>query len=106
MKRYVYLGPVYEYERIAVYRWSGETTATSVEKARSNLAYQYKKAHGLNITVPITLPGNFIVTYDPVQKAYRELTMLLCSKEENITKENAMDAVNNAVKFLGEALDI
>ena len=106
MKRYTYLGPVYEYERIAAYRWHGETTAPSIEKARSNLAHQYKKSHGLNVTVPITLPGTFIVTYDPVQKAYQELTTLLCSKEENITRENAMDAIHTAVGFLGEALDI
>ena len=57
MNKYSYDGPVMEFDRLIANRWHGETMAVSEEKARSNLAYQYKKSHGRSATSKITLPG-------------------------------------------------
>ena len=57
MKKYIYEGPGTEFGRIIDNCWHGETMAVSEEKARSNLAYQYKKSHGRSATSKITLPG-------------------------------------------------
>lgn len=45
MPKYIYDGPVKEFDRIISWRWKGETVAPSETKARSNLAYQYKREH-------------------------------------------------------------
>lgn len=37
--------------------WKAETMAVSEAKARSNLAYQYKKQNNRNMNIPVTLPG-------------------------------------------------
>ena len=57
MTRYFYDGPVKEFDVIVSNRWRGSTYAVSEEKARNNLAYQYKKAHGKTASTKITLPG-------------------------------------------------
>ena len=54
---YSYDGPVMEFGRIVAERWSGETTAPSEKKARSNLAYQFKQEFDKAPTSKITLPG-------------------------------------------------
>lgn len=54
---YIYEGPVKSFDDILSDRWIGSTYAESNEKARSNLAYQYKKAHGLDRSANITLTG-------------------------------------------------
>ena len=57
MNHYIYDGPVKVFETCVTSHWHGETMAVSEEKARSNLAYQYKKSHGRSATSKITLPG-------------------------------------------------
>lgn len=57
MKRYVYDGPVMEFEKCVADRWKGETLAVSERKARSNLSYQYKKENDRVANTRITLPG-------------------------------------------------
>ena len=55
MNHYIYDGPVKVFETCVTSHWHGETMAVSEEKARSNLAYQYKKSHGRSATSKITL---------------------------------------------------
>lgn len=55
--KYIYEGPVMEFDRLLTDRWSGETTATSEKKARSNLTYQFKKQNHRITGTKITLPG-------------------------------------------------
>lgn len=55
--RYLYEGPVLEFDRIIANHWSSSTLASSEQKARSNLAYQFKKQTGKIPATKITLPG-------------------------------------------------
>ena len=57
MNKYVYDGPVSECGRCITNRWRGETFANSEAKARSNLAYQFKKACNKPAMAKITLNG-------------------------------------------------
>ena len=41
--KYIYDGPVSDGTKELARRWHGETTATSLEKAKSNLRYQFNK---------------------------------------------------------------
>lgn len=54
---YSYCGTVTSFGNILSNRWIGHTCAESEEKARSNLAFQFKKQTGLVLAVPISLPG-------------------------------------------------
>ena len=54
---YIYDGPVKEFGTIVAKRWKGETVAVSEKKAKSNLAYQYKRTHNKSSDSNITLPG-------------------------------------------------
>ena len=56
--KYVYNGPVLEFDRVVANRWKGETMAPSKAKAKSNLAYQYKKQNNRIAGSRITLPGD------------------------------------------------
>lgn len=47
MKAYYYDGPVMRFENCVQNRW----------KAKSNLAYRYKKENGMTPNTKITLPG-------------------------------------------------
>lgn len=60
MFEYSYDGPVMEFDRIVANRWTSKTMAPSEAKARSNLAYQYKKQFGKTPDTKITLPGKII----------------------------------------------
>lgn len=60
MKTYAYSGPVYEFDTCINEHWQGETRAVSEKKAKSNLAYQYKRSHSKSADTKITLPGNVI----------------------------------------------
>ena len=51
------MNPVKVFETCVTSHWHGETMAVSEEKARTNLAYQYKKRTGRSKTSRITLPG-------------------------------------------------
>lgn len=55
--KFSYEGPVRSLDGIVSSRWMGETYATSEARARSNLVYQYKKEHGLDVSAKITLTG-------------------------------------------------
>lgn len=58
-KRYTFAGSVKDsFERIICHAWHGATYATSVEKALSNLSYQFKKTAGLTSYARIHLDGN------------------------------------------------
>lgn len=57
MNRYIYEGPVMEFEKCIDPFWRSETYAESEKKAKSNLAYQYKRKTGRVINARITLPG-------------------------------------------------
>lgn len=56
-KKYVYNGPVLEFERCVQERFKAETYAVSAKKAKSNLAYQWKIKNGRTLGSKITLPG-------------------------------------------------
>ena len=49
-KHYIYDGPVLMFGRLVAGRWTGETWAESKNKAKSNLAYQFKKSNNLLAT--------------------------------------------------------
>ncbi len=55
--KYVYNGPVMEFERIIANQWSSTTYAPSEKKARNNLTYQFKKQYNKVPATRITLPG-------------------------------------------------
>ena len=57
MNCYVYEGPVLIFGKLVTDRWEGQTYAQSEKKARSNLAYQYKKRTNRVAGAKITLPG-------------------------------------------------
>ena len=56
-QKYTYDGPVLEFDRCVADHWKGETIATSENKARSNLTYQYKKQNNRVPGTKVTLPG-------------------------------------------------
>lgn len=61
MAKYIYEGPVMEFDKLLTNRWKGETVADSERKARSNLAYQFKKNNNRIAAAKITLPGELKV---------------------------------------------
>ena len=61
MALYSYDGPVREFDRIIANRWQGQTYAVTEARARSNLAYQFKKETGRVPRSKITLPGKIVV---------------------------------------------
>ena len=64
MALYSYNGPVLEFDRVVTNNWQAQTYATSEAKARSNLAYQFKKVNGKVPKTKITLPGKIVVEGD------------------------------------------
>lgn len=61
MNEYRYKGPVMKYGTCVENSWEASTYAVSEQKARSNLAYQYKKKNGFIPSVKITLPGEIVI---------------------------------------------
>ena len=61
MNLYVYEGPVKEFDTCVATNWKASTYAVSEKKARSNMAYQYKKTHNLSASSKITLPGKVML---------------------------------------------
>lgn len=57
MSRFIYSGPVMEFDRLVASNWRGETVAESISKARSNLTYQFKKQNNRLPGCKISLPG-------------------------------------------------
>ena len=58
MPRWVYNGPVMEFDTCIANHWRGETFALSEAKAKSNLTYQFKKKNNRIASSKITLPGD------------------------------------------------
>ena len=61
MDYYIYKGPVMEFGRCIENTWYGKTKEPSPEKARSNLAYRYKKDTGRLARTKIELPGRLVM---------------------------------------------
>lgn len=61
MHKYVYDGPVKEFDTLVSQRWKGATYAVSEKKARSNFAYQYKRSTNRIPATKIILPGKIEV---------------------------------------------
>lgn len=59
-KKYTYDGPVMEFDTILTRHWAASTYAPSEKKARSNMAFQYKRQYGKTAGSKITLPGKII----------------------------------------------
>lgn len=55
--KYEYDGPVYEFDNCVVGRWKASTVAVSEDKARSNIAHQYKVFNEKPLNTVIKLPG-------------------------------------------------
>lgn len=53
--KYAYAGPVESFGRCISRMWSGETTASTMEKARVNLMSQFKKQNNMAQNVKIEL---------------------------------------------------
>lgn len=58
---YNYHGPVMSFDKIIANNWYGGTVAISESQARNNLAYQFKKMHGLEPSAKISLPGEIVM---------------------------------------------
>lgn len=58
---YSYDGPVLAFDKIVANRWRGTTRASSAEKARNNLAYQFKRNYHLMPNTKITLPAQMVM---------------------------------------------
>ena len=68
MKLYSYDGPVLEFDKIVSNHWKASTYAETEKKARSNLAYQYKKQYGKTPHSKVTIPGK--LTINEGEKVY------------------------------------
>lgn len=64
MNRYSYKGPVLEYGRLLADDFTAETYAVSAAKAKSNIAYQFKKQTGRGASSKITLTGKVMIKED------------------------------------------
>lgn len=58
---YSYDGPVMQFDTCVHNHWKGTTYALTEKKAKSNLAYQFKKMFGYEPMAKITLPGNLVI---------------------------------------------
>lgn len=56
-EKYIYDGPVMKFNTCIQNHWSAETYVSSPAKAKSNLAFRFKKENGFANTAKITLPG-------------------------------------------------
>jgi hypothetical protein len=61
MNLYSYDGPVTVFGTCVANRWQGSTYAVSEKKARSNLAYQFKKSSNRVPGASVCLPGKIIL---------------------------------------------
>ena len=60
MNKYIYNGPVMEFDVCIMNRFEACTYAPTESKARSNLIYQFKKKSNRMPGTKITLPGEII----------------------------------------------
>ena len=61
MTLYFYNGPVLEFDRVIDNYWTGSTRAETEKKARSNLAFQFKKQYGKAPRSKISVPGKLTI---------------------------------------------
>lgn len=61
MNLYTYDGPVMEFDNCVANHWTASTCAISEKKARSNLAYQFKKKNNRLPGTKIALPGKIML---------------------------------------------
>ena len=61
MPKWLYDGPVLEFNTCIANHWKGETFAPTEAKAKNNLAYQFKKNNRRVPSSKITLPGNLTI---------------------------------------------
>lgn len=61
MNLYAYKGSVKNYDTVVQRDWEGRTIAVSEKKARTNLAYQWKRQHGKTADYKVTLPGDITI---------------------------------------------
>ena len=66
MNLYLYDGPVMVFNKCVRNRWKGSTYAVSVEKARNNLTYRYKKENNLTVNSKVELPGTLVLVKNDV----------------------------------------
>jgi hypothetical protein len=66
MKQYLYEGPVLEFDRCIANNWRATTWAVSPSKAKSNLAFRFKKEHNKATNSKISLPGKVVVVLEEV----------------------------------------
>ena len=64
MAKYEYSGPVMLFDKCIAYIKNAETIAPSEAKARSNIAYRWKKENGYGPNQKITLQGHMILKED------------------------------------------
>ena len=64
MAKYEYSGPVMLFDKCIAYIKNAETIAPSEAKARSNIAYRWKKENGYGPNKKITHQGNMILKED------------------------------------------
>lgn len=57
MYTWSYKGPVLYFNRCIVNEWIGYTNAPSEAKAKSNLAFRFKRENGYSPSAKIVLPG-------------------------------------------------
>lgn len=61
MTRYIFSGQVVDqFGTIIDQSWRGETVASSLAKAKSNLNYQWKKTHNFPSGAKVILDGHYI----------------------------------------------
>lgn len=68
MDEYTYTGPVVKIdifgnELVLDHMFKATTYAESEKKAKNNLAYRYKRTHGLPMAARLKFPGTFTVEY-------------------------------------------
>ena len=54
---YTYEGAVIVFDRVVAHNYRAQTTAASPAKARSNIAYQYRKKANIADHIPVRLTG-------------------------------------------------
>jgi hypothetical protein len=60
MYKYIYDGPVKEFNKVITEKWKGETMAVSEKRARTNLAFQFKREFGKSVNSKISFPGKIM----------------------------------------------
>lgn len=58
--KFVYDGPVMQFDKLIMQKWHGETWATSERKALSNLSYRFKTEHNMVAGAKIALDAEFM----------------------------------------------